>query len=256
MCLIVFSYDMHPDYKLVLAANRDEFYNRPTAPINFWEDQPHILAGRDLLGGGTWLGVSRNRRLAAITNYRDPASIRPDAPTRGRLVSDFLDGSTTPSVYLEHLEATGHRYNGFNLLVGDPDTLCYYSNRGNGVEALSPGIYGLSNHLLDTPWPKVVKAKNGLREMLTGDKVLDSESVFEQLGSRSQAPDDALPDTGVGLEKERALSPLFITIPDYGTRSSSILLISRTGGVELVERTFVPDGQGMIQQGDTRRYSF
>ena len=255
MCLIIFSYDVHPEFKLVLAANRDEFYGRPTAPIDFWEDKPDIMAGRDLQGGGTWLGVSRSGRFAAITNFRDPASIRTDAPTRGRLVSEFLEGSTPFPLYLERLNATGHRYNGFNLLVGDADALFYYSNRGNGVQKIPPGYYGLSNHLLDTPWPKVLRAKEGLRQILTGEETLDSETVFEQLGSRDRAPDDTLPDTGVGLEKERALSPLFITIPGYGTRSSSILLVSRTGERELIERTFIPDGQGLVHRGETRRLS-
>jgi len=255
MCLIVFSYDVHPEFKLALAANRDEFYERPTAPIGFWEDHPDILAGRDLKGGGTWLGVSRSGRFAAITNYRDPVSIRTDAPTRGRLVSEFLEGSTPLPIYLERLDATGHQYNGFNLLVGDVDALFYYSNRGNGLQELPPGYYGLSNHLLDTPWPKVRQAKEGLRQMLTGEAVMDSETVFEQLESRNQAPDHKLPDTGVGIEKERALSPLFITIPGYGTRSSSILLVSRTGEHELIERSFIPDGQGRVHPEETRRLS-
>jgi len=247
---------MHPEFNLVLAANRDEFYDRPTAPINFWEDRPDILAGRDLLGGGTWLGVGRSGRFAAITNYRDPASIRPDAPTRGRLVSDFLEGDVPPREYLERLAVTGQRYNGFNLVVGDTGTLCYYSNRGSGVRKLAPGLYGLSNHLLDTPWPKVLKAKEGLRRILTGEAPLEEEAVFDQLESRSPAPDQTLPDTGVGLEKERALSPLFITIPGYGTRSSSILLMGRHNDSQLIERTFVPDGDGRVRQGKTRRYSF
>jgi len=247
---------MHPEFNLVLAANRDEFYDRPTAPINFWEDRPDILAGLDLLGGGTWLGVGRSGRFAAITNYRDPASIRPDAPTRGRLVSDFLEGDVPPREYLERLAVTGQRYNGFNLVVGDTGTLCYYSNRGSGVRKLAPGLYGLSNHLLDTPWPKVLKAKEGLRRILTGEAPLEEEAVFDQLASRSPAPDQTLPDTGVGLEKERALSPLFITIPGYGTRSSSILLMGRHNDSQLIERTFVPDGDGRVRQGKTRRYSF
>jgi len=256
MCLIIFSYDVHPDFKLALAANRDEFYDRPTAPIDFWKDRPNILAGRDLLGGGTCLGVGRNGRFAAITNYRDLASVRPDAPTRGRLVSDFLEGKEPPSRYLERLDAIGHRYNGFNLVIGNAETLFYYSNRGNGIQELPSGVYGLSNHLLDTPWPKVLRAKEGLRGLLTGSVAMDAEIVFEKLEHRHPAPDPELPDTGVGVEKERALSPLFISIPGYGTRSSSILLMGRTGGSELFERTFLPDGQGLVRQGETRRLAF
>jgi uncharacterized protein with NRDE domain len=172
MCLILFAYRVHPRYQLVMAGNRDEFYERPTAPMAFWNDAPEVLAGRDLQAGGAWLGVTRSGRFAAITNYRDPTHGRVDAPSRGDLVSNYLTSQAGPQEYLEQLAPYGNNYNGFNLLVGDSQNLFYYSNyHGAEPKQLQPGYYGLSNHLLNTPWPKVEKGQRRLQELLNGQDV-------------------------------------------------------------------------------------
>ncbi len=237
MCLILFAYNMHPSYRLILAANRDEFYDRPTAAADFWKDHPHVLAGRDLKEKGTWLGVTTGGRFAAITNYREPLSWMPVAPSRGKLVSRYLTGRARPGKYLEKISTDAMLFNGFNLLAGDRDELWGYSNRGD-IQKLSAGIYGLSNHLLDTPWPKVQRGKKQLSQALhlKGEEL--EEALFAMLADRHVPPDQRLPDTGVGLEWEKVLSPIFIKSPDYGTRSSTILLIAKNRRVKLVEKVF------------------
>ncbi len=237
MCLIFVAIDAHPDYRLVIAANRDEFYERPSAPAAFWPEARQLLAGKDLRAGGTWLGITKAGRIAALTNYRHRDSQRTDAPSRGNLVSDFLLGREKPAEYLNKLAAHAHRYNGFNLLVGQGASFCHYSNCSSGIRALEPGIHGLSNHLLDTPWPKVEKGKRALRALLAA-KSLSPKDLFSFLHDRTAAPDESLPDTGVGLEMERMLSPIFINSPDYGTRSSTIILLDRTGRVTFIEQSF------------------
>jgi len=167
MCLILLAWQTHPDFPLVVAANRDEFFARPSAPADFWAERPDILAGRDLQAGGTWLGVSRGQRFSALTNYREGSKQRIDGPSRGALVADFLAGESSAEAYLEALSRLGADYNGFNLFVGDGQRLGYYSNRNSGTHWLSPGMYGLSNHLLDTPWPKLSLAKAAFSEALT-----------------------------------------------------------------------------------------
>ena len=255
MCLILFSYCMHPDYHLILAANRDEFYNRPTAPLGYWKEHPDVLAGRDLKSNGTWLGVTRTGRIAAVTNYRDPNTYRQNAPSRGILVSDYLTGNSTPAQYLKAINKIGHTYNGFNLIAGDGSELYYCSNRATGIQKLKPGIYGISNHLLDTAWPKVTKGKAQLRAQLMGKEEVEIEKIWRVLSDRSPALDTELPDTGVGLQWERILSPVFITSQDYGTRSSSIVLIKKSGQLAIMERTFL-DSENDIKQGETRSYHF
>lgn len=240
MCLILFAYQCHPRYRLVLAANRDEFYDRPTAPLDFWTDHPQVLAGRDLAQLGTWLGVTRQGRLAAITNYRDPANIKPDAPSRGHLVSDFLTGTLAPWEYLQLLRSSAERYNGYNLLVGDVEGLFYFSNRGGPPIPLHPGIYAISNHLLDTDWPKTRRGKQKLAQVLSKDPNLSSEDLFSLLHDQALAPDNQLPETGVSKEWEKMLSAIFITSSHYGTRSSSVLLIEMDGGVRFEERSWLP----------------
>ncbi|MDR3559870.1 MAG: NRDE family protein [Negativicutes bacterium] len=236
MCLIVLAYRQHPRYRLIVAANRDEFYRRPTAQAAFWSDQPEVLAGRDLEQGGTWLGTTKDGRFAALTNYRDPAAVLASARSRGELVSDFLRSRMSPAEYLSQVDQTDRCYNGFNLLVGDTSALLYYSNRTGGIEELGSGIYGLSNHLLDTPWPKVTKAKAALAESVRRDEVA-SEELFAILGDRTQPPDAVLPDTGVGMEWERMLAPAFIASPEYGTRSSTMVLVAYDGSMQFIERT-------------------
>ncbi|MCF8080124.1 MAG: NRDE family protein [Desulfobacterales bacterium] len=251
MCLLLFSYRRHPRYRLLAAANRDEFYERPTAPAAFWPEQPDVLAGRDLRSGGTWMGITRTGRFAALTNYRDPALHLSDAPSRGGLVSGFLTGDCPARRYMETVAAGADRYNGFNLLAADAEGLYYFGNRGNGTARLSPGIYGLSNHLLDTPWPKVAEAKEALFAQFTGEEPFDPESVFAVLADRSRPPDHRLPDTGMGIEWERILSSRFITSETYGTRSSTVLSVEKNGTIRLLERTFTNG-----RKGQTRSFSF
>lgn len=241
MCLILFAYRQHPQYELVLIGNRDEYYARPTAPLAWWHDAPALLAGRDLAAGGTWLGVTRNGRFAAITNYRDPRSARPDAPSRGPLVSDYLKGDCPAWDYLLNLQARAAEYNGFNLLLGDAEGLCYFSNQGGAPQRLEPGLYGLSNHLLNTPWPKVERGRQALALLLQGGAEPETAHLLHLLTDRNPADDPDLPDTGAGLAWERLLSPLFITSPDYGTRSSSVLRVSQKRRVTLAEKTW-PEG--------------
>ncbi|OHE32562.1 MAG: hypothetical protein A3J94_13000, partial [Syntrophus sp. RIFOXYC2_FULL_54_9] len=214
MCLLLFAWRVRDDYPLVLAANRDEFYARPSAPADFWDDEPEILAGRDLQEGGTWLGITRSGRIAALTNYRDPTSFKANAPSRGGLVSGYLRGGADPESYLAGLVPDAGSYNGFNLLAGDRSGLFYFSNRGS-QQKLEPGIYGISNSLLDVPWPKVVQGKKKLAEMLAGKARPTPERLFRLLSDRTRPSDDQLPDTGVGLEWERVLSSLFIQSPTY-----------------------------------------
>jgi uncharacterized protein with NRDE domain len=237
MCLILFAYKVHPSYNLIVAANRDEFYERPSASAEFWEDAPHVLAGRDLKEGGTWMGVDRRGRFAAITNYRDPAAFKTEAPSRGKLVSNYLTGSKNAESYLETISRHLDKYNGFNLICGDSTNLFVCSNRGE-KKKLSPGIYGLSNRLLDNPWPKVIKGKKGLTAAIA-EKGDDLEAaLFIILSDKKKAPDSKLPSTGIGLEWERLLSAIFIESPTYGTRSSTVLLIGKNRRVRFVEKVF------------------
>lgn len=252
MCLILLASNVHPDYRLVLAANRDEFFARPTAPAAFWDDAPQVLAGRDLKSGGTWLGITKTGRIAALTNYRDPRSYRHAAPSRGQLASGFLRGSQSAAAYLEFLEREGAGYNGFNLVFGEPGHLCHFSNRAALSSSLAPGIHGISNHLLDTPWPKVTRGKGALERLVATGKTLSPDELFAILADRTFAPDHLLPDTGVGMKRERLLSPLFIASPDYGTRSSTIILIDRENRVTFSERTF--NGRPEPLQTVTRRF--
>ena len=254
MCLILLSYDVHPVFKLVIAANRDEFYDRPTAPLRAWEDEPQIVAGRDLKGGGTWMGVSPGGRLAALTNYRDPAALKTDAPTRGNLVTAFLASEMPAYGYLAELSVSADAYNGFNLLVYDGRELCFFSNREGIVRSISPGVHGLSNHLLDTPWPKVARGLKLFRSTTTR-AAASRENIFEILRDRTHPPDSQLPETGVGIEFERILAPIFIDSSIYGTRSSSFVSIDRSGKLEFNERTY--NGEGNRNAGSrTRRISF
>lgn len=236
MCLILVAWQMHPDYPLVVAANRDEFFARPTAPAQFWTESPDLLAGRDLQAGGTWLGITRQRRFAALTNFREGGVPRTETPSRGALVGDFLSGSTDAQAYLSEIAKHGGEFNGFNLVVGDGRTLAYYANRGGEPQRLPPGIYGLSNHLLDTPWPKLVSAKAAFAQALDG--LPAAEPFFALLADREIVPDESLPNTGIALEWERCLSAIFVSSPHYGTRASTLLTLRQDGLTTFVERSF------------------
>lgn len=227
MCLILISYRSHQYYPLLVAANRDEFFGRPTAPLAFWDDAPQVLAGRDLQQGGTWMGVTQTGRFAAITNYRDSARAPLGAPSRGWLVSNFLRGNESAHTYLDQLISNASCYNGFNLVLGDTDGLFYYSNRADKLRTLTPGVYGLSNHLLDTPWPKLERSRHMLLRLLDRQREIDSRELLALLMDRTCSPDSELPHTGVPLEWERWLSAIFVDAPDYGTRSSTTLMVNK-----------------------------
>jgi len=252
MCLFFCAFEIHPKYRLIIAANRDEFYERPSQPAAFWPEAPELLAGKDLQGGGTWFGITRSGRIAAITNYRDPRAHRNDAPSRGLLLTDYLLGSADPAGYLERVSRKGAAYNGFNLIAGTPRELYYTSNRKDGVIALTPGLYGLSNHLLDTPWPKVARGKAAFGELLSRDGDPDPESRLEIQSDRSIMEDRLLPETGIGLDWERILSARFIVSPVYGTRSSTLLLVDREDRVTFIERNF----NSSPGPGETARIEF
>jgi uncharacterized protein with NRDE domain len=255
MCLIAFAWNAHPALRLVVAANRDEMYDRPAAPADWWADAPDVLAGRDLREGGTWMGITRGGRFAAVTNYRDPGlAQRTGAPSRGALIADFLRGGMDAEAYARELATRAVAYNGFNLLVGDDGGLFYLSNRADGVRRLEPGVYGLSNALLDTPWPKVERAKAAMADALHRVKGADGamadgweSGLWEMLGDRVIAADDHLPDTGVGAERERLLSPPFIRSEVYGTRASTVLTVAREGQARLVERSVRPGEDGWTE---------
>lgn len=236
MCLIFLSLKSHSSYKLIVAANRDEFYNRKTADADYWQDYPHVLGGRDLDAGGTWLGMSKAGKISMVTNFRDFKNIKTQAPSRGHLVSDYLIGNDTPETFLQKLVPHANRYNGFNLINGSAEELWYFSNYGHGMQRLVPGVYGLSNHLLETPWPKVKMIKKRMGEII--NRHFTSADLFEGLYNEETAADEFLPDTGIGLEKERALSSMFIKSPGYGTRSSTVILVDHDDHVSFTERVY------------------
>jgi len=199
MCLILFAWNTNPKHHLVVAANRDEFFKRPSAPAGFWPEYPGLLAGKDLKAGGTWLGITAAGRFTAITNYRDLSNIKADAPSRGELTLDYLTSSSSPRQYLESIAKVADQYNGFNLLVGDLNELFYFSNIEGQIKKLEPGLYGLSNHLLDTDWPKVDRGKQLLNQVVKSDQVSPSD-MLAILANDELSPDDMLPNTGIPLD--------------------------------------------------------
>ena len=245
MCLILFAHKAHPKYPLILAANRDEAYTRPATPAALWRDHPHIYGGRDLEKGGTWLGLTLSGKIAAVTNYRDANAAKTAPLSRGTLVSDFLMGKSDTETYLEQVKARGTQYNGFILIAGDLDALHWYSNRGPGVEKIRPGVHGLSNHLLNTPWPKIMRSKQAMEALLGAGEAEIVPGLFDILLDRSEAPDDELPDTGVGLRRERELSAIFISGQRSGTRASTAVLVDKDGEVLFIERSFGVQGRAL-----------
>jgi len=247
MCLIGFSWKNHPRYKLILVANRDEFYERKTAAAHFWEDIPYVLAGKDLEGGGTWLGISKQGQFTALTNYRDIENTKEDAPTRGLLTLDFLQTELPPAIYAALLEPHGHKYNGFNILLGDLDTLCYLSNYGNGIEILEPGLYGLSNHLLDTKWNKVKKLKEKLAIELS-DSEPDTNRLLDLMHDLEVPDDEDIQQTGLSMEQERLLSSMFIESSKYGTHSTTVIMIDYDHNIRFTERVYSNDYRDAEEQ--------
>ncbi len=237
MCIVIFAYDCHPKYQLVVAANRDEYYERPALAAEFWSGNPEVLAGRDLREGGTWMGITTSGRFAVLTNYRDPATYKPNRPSRGYLVENYLSGTLEPRVFINCLENRGTDYNGFNLLFGTCASLYYYSNRDKILQQVEKGIHGVSNSLLDVPWPKVTKGKRALAEGLQNEDI-KAEYLFAMMADREQPDDRDLPRTGVSLEWERILAPTFVISPKYGTRTTTILLVDRNNKVQYQERSF------------------
>lgn len=238
MCLIVFAWQVIPGLPLIAAGNRDEFYDRPAMPACWWEDHPKIFAGRDLRGGGTWMGVTRDGRFAAVTNIRAPSERRENAPSRGALVADYLRGEMRPDEYIDGIRADAQHFNGFNLLVGDCRSLIWYSNRGdadarNG-KPLAPGIYGASNAMLDSPWPKVVRTKAQFASLLC--QTAPEDAFFEMLTDTTKARDCRLPSTGIDIDLERTLSAVCIDSPGYGTRTSTLVKVFAEQHAQLFER--------------------
>lgn len=248
MCLIALAWRSHPDYDLVFAANRDEFHARATDPAAFWADAPQVFAGRDLEAGGTWCGVGPQRRFAAVTNVREPAAPAPGARSRGHLVADYLGGAEQARGYCARLAAEGDAYSGFNLLVGDGEALLYLGNRdGRGVVALEAGVHTLSNGVLGDDWPKTRRAASGLQAALDAaaqaGASVDPDAILAVLADDTPAATDELPDTGVGADLERRLSPIFVRGAAYGTRASTVILRRRDGRLRFVEQGFGPQGE-------------
>jgi uncharacterized protein with NRDE domain len=249
VCLILFAAGACRRYPLVVAANRDEAYGRPAAPAGFWPDHPEIFGGRDLDQGGTWLGITREARFAAVTNYRQAPA--PPAPrSRGELTRNFLAGRSTPEDYLQEVAGQAGLYRGFSLIVGRPEALWFYSNRGGELRRVSPGVHGLSNHLLDEPWPKVRRGVEVLSRLISGPESALVPGLFDMLSERTWPPDAALPTTGIPSERERDLSPAFIADSRYGTRASTVLLLGHDGEIAFFERSFGPEGRpiGEVEQ--------
>ena len=240
MCLVVLALNAHPDYPLILVGNRDEFHHRPTEAMHWWS-QPPILAGRDLTARGTWLGVTGAGRVATVTNYRDPDPPKDDALSRGQLVVDALQASDMRA-FGDGLVTGGGRYNGFNLLWGEPGRFYYVSNQDGPVRQLAPGLHGLSNGLLDTPWPKLLRLREAVGAVLKLARPVTTEALMAPFMDTRPADDSSLPDTGVPKDWERMLSSPFIVSQAYGTRACTAVLVAASGAVTVREQSFGVDG--------------
>jgi uncharacterized protein with NRDE domain len=246
MCLVNIVFQMVPGMPLILAANRDEFYNRPTALSHWWEDAPTILAGRDLARGGTWMGVSRSGKICALTNYRDPSETNVQKESRGHIVRSFLESEMNAETFLMKLDGEKERYPGFNIVAGTKEALFSYSSRsGKKPVPLAPGIHSVSNAFMNTPWPKTLKAKSELAKWVNDRNHDNPSGLFTLLADETHASDEQLPQTGVSLEWERMLSPTFIKSENYGTRCSTIVLMKQDDSIDWMERTFE---SGIFQQ--------
>lgn len=242
MCLILLAWQAHPRWRLLVAANRDERHDRASSPAQWWDDRPGLFAGRDLVAGGSWLGITRSGRFAALTNHRDLRRPQRSAESRGALVREFLDGTMAPLDYLAEVERERHRWLPFNLLVGDGTMLANLSTeaaQGQRMQHLAPGLHGISNSILEAPWPKVRKGLAALAAVVAAPAAADpAPALFQALADRSVAPDDELPDTGLPLERERAISAAMIIDPVYGTRCATVLAMAHDGSWRCQERSF------------------
>ena len=251
MCLLIVGWNAHPDFRLVIAGNRDEFHDRPAAALGWWNDGLPVLAGRDLQASGTWLGLARDARFGIVTNFRDFDPPPPGAPSRGELVPSYLRGAAGPAAYLAMLESRARDYGGFNLLLGDSDSLHYFSNRGDDApRTLPPGIYGLSNQWLDTPWPKLTRTRERFAAVLRTGIV--TEELFAVLADRTTTGVAGLPHAGLPEDWERAVSAPFVVHERYGTRCSTVVLVDRRGRTIVHERRFDRSGA----QTGASRFSF
>lgn len=247
MCLALIAIGQHPLYPIIILSNRDEFYNRATVPAHYWPENPHIFAGKDLVGGGTWLGVNKKGSFSLVTNYRSADASNLSSHSRGLLVKNFLfDGlQTAPSTYVKNIASVSHHYNPFNLIVGNMKDIVFFSNKTNKTKKLTTGLYGISNHLLDTPWCKLLKAKDLFNKLLDELRIYESpeligELLFPILEDQTHAPDNLLPKTGIPVDLEKSLSSIFVTLPEheYGTRSSTIILFEKNN-IFFSEKTFI-----------------
>jgi uncharacterized protein with NRDE domain len=243
VCLILLAVGTHPQYPLIVAANRDEFFARPSAPAGPWPDNEHVVGGRDLDKGGSWLALARGGRLAAVTNYRDGGRRKTGVRSRGLLVSDFVLSRAHPQEYVEQLRLEADAYDGFNLIVADSSAVWHFNNIDGHAARVAPGVHGLSNHLLDTPWPKVARGKSTMERALGKPREELIIALFEGLREDRLAADHELPSTGISLEWERLLSPAFIATSDYGTRASTVVLVETSGAATLIERSYAAGGQ-------------
>ncbi|HXN15651.1 MAG TPA: NRDE family protein [Usitatibacter sp.] len=250
MCLIILAWKARADLPLVVAANRDEWRDRAAESARWWPEHPQLLAGRDLQAGGTWMGITKGGRFAAVTNFRDPADRHSTARSRGALVTEYLLGTDSPARYLSNLSARMHEYHSFNLILGDEASLFYFGSREGVPRSIEPGVHGLSNHVLDEPWPKVTRGRQLMEGALA--EYDPAAMLFDLLSDSEGAPDEALPNTGVGLQWERRLASPLITGAEYGTRASTVLTVSSEGRVLFEERTRKPDGAVSA----TSRHSF
>ncbi len=239
MCIIFSVTGVHKKYRLIVAGNRDEFYSRPTTRINWWEEHPSLLAGKDLEKGGTWLGITKTGRFATLTNFRDFHQPHKIGPSRGRIVLDWLTGTPDADQFLAYLDKTADVYEGYNLMLFDGQHLYWQSNQGDGYQMLDNGIYGVSNALLDTPWPKLEKGKGLFSKAITYPDEKMVNSIFDLLADDEKFADELLPDTGLNIEMERAVSPIFIKTDVYGSRVATIVLIDFDGNAEVIEKSYI-----------------
>lgn len=239
MCLINFAFHVHPEYPLILVGTRDEFYLRPTEELHWWKDHPDILAGRDLQAGGTWMGMSRDGKVAALTNYRDLRNIKTDAPTRGLLINYYLSGEIPLEEFHNFLKTEGPSYNGFNIIYGTPDDLYYYGNADGRSQHLKPGIYGLSNAFLDTPWRKLVRSKKAFTKMLTTE-LPPADNFIDMMHDTDESDTAELPSTGVPPELEKKLSAMFVEAGNYGSRLTTFISVQNNGEVKYHEKSYIP----------------
>jgi len=244
MCLLVFAWQTHPDYPLIFAGNRDERHARAASSAAFWEDAPEVLAGRDLEAGGAWVGVTSAGRFAVVTNYREGLDPPKAKRSRGELVAEFLRGHMAAHDYVEQLRCRQQDYGAFSFLAGDRRELHYVSNRDNHPGPVAPGIHGLSNHLLDTPWPKVERSRARLG-LLLEQSAVSSAALLRLLSDRQEADAAELPDTGIGAELEKRVSAPFVVNPVYGTRCSTAVRLHADGSLRFAERVFTPAGEAV-----------